>query len=130
MKLSCATCDVVEKNHGVAWKGHEIDSTLKISVKSGKDSTSTVSLVIHRVRLQKNLQKSTLAFKGGGETQKTIKISSMHGAPQIFHNIQHPQDATNSCSNINRSHGFYATGTLVVCLHLTTRAQMLLCANK
>jgi len=27
--------------------------------------TSTLSLVIHRVRLKKNMQKSTLAFKGG-----------------------------------------------------------------
>jgi hypothetical protein len=48
--------------------------TLEISVKSGKDSTSTLSLVIHRVRFKNNLQKSTLAFKGGwgGETQETI----------------------------------------------------------
>jgi hypothetical protein len=61
---------VVEKNHGRASKSH---STLEISVKSGKDSTSTLSLVIHRMRLKKNLKKSTLALRGG-ETQKTIKI--------------------------------------------------------
>jgi hypothetical protein len=30
---------------------------IEISVKSGKDSTSTLSLVIHRVRFKKNLQK-------------------------------------------------------------------------
>jgi hypothetical protein len=38
---------------------------LEISVKSGKDSTCTLSLVIHRVRFEKNLQKSTLTFKWG-----------------------------------------------------------------
>jgi hypothetical protein len=43
---------------------------IEISVKSGKDNTSTLSLVIHRVRLKRNLQKSTLGFKGRGETQK------------------------------------------------------------
>ncbi len=37
---------------------------IRISVKSGKDSTSTLTLVIHRVRFVKSLQKSTLAFKG------------------------------------------------------------------
>jgi len=45
---------------------------IEISVKSGKDSTSTLSLVIHRVRFKRNLQKSTLGFKGRGETQETI----------------------------------------------------------
>jgi hypothetical protein len=45
-----------------------------MSVKSGKGSTSTLSLVIDKVRFKKYLQKNTLAFKGagGGETQKTI----------------------------------------------------------
>jgi hypothetical protein len=38
---------------------------IEISAKSGKDGTSTLSLVISRVRFFKNLQKSTLAFKGG-----------------------------------------------------------------
>jgi hypothetical protein len=38
---------------------------IEISVKSGKDRVSTPSLVIHRVRFKKNLQKSTLAFKRG-----------------------------------------------------------------
>jgi hypothetical protein len=46
-------------------KGCIIRHKIKISVNSGKDSTSTLSLVIHRARLKKNLQKSTLAFKGG-----------------------------------------------------------------
>jgi hypothetical protein len=49
--------------------------TIEISIKLGKDSTGTLSLVIHRVRFKKkNLQKSTLAFKGGDETQKTINF--------------------------------------------------------
>jgi hypothetical protein len=39
---------------------------VEVSAKSGKDSTSTLSLVINRVRLKENLPKSTLAFKGGG----------------------------------------------------------------
>jgi hypothetical protein len=39
--------------------------TIDISIKLGKASTSTLSLVIHRVRFKKNLQKSTLAFKWG-----------------------------------------------------------------
>jgi hypothetical protein len=38
--------------------------SIEISVKPGKDSTSTLSLVIHRVRLKKNLHKNTIAFKG------------------------------------------------------------------
>jgi hypothetical protein len=37
-------------------------SHLEISVKSGKDSTSTMSLVIHRVRFNKNLQNTTIVF--------------------------------------------------------------------
>ncbi len=39
--------------------------SIEISLKSGKDRASTPSLVIHRVRFKKNLQKSTLAFKVG-----------------------------------------------------------------
>jgi hypothetical protein len=38
--------------------------SVEFSVKSGKHGTSTLSLVQNRVRLKKNLQKSTLAFKG------------------------------------------------------------------
>jgi hypothetical protein len=38
---------------------------LEISVKSAKDSTCTLSLVINRVKFEKNLEKSTLTFKGG-----------------------------------------------------------------
>jgi hypothetical protein len=39
---------------------------IEISVKSRKDSTSTLSLVIHRVRLKNYLPKNTLAFKDWG----------------------------------------------------------------
>jgi hypothetical protein len=53
--------------------GYEMQANRDISVKTGKDRVSTPSLVIHRVRFKKYLQKSTLAFKGGGETYKTIK---------------------------------------------------------
>jgi hypothetical protein len=38
------------------------EGTLEISVNSEKDGTSTLSLVIHRVRFKKTLQKSTLPF--------------------------------------------------------------------
>jgi hypothetical protein len=38
--------------------------TLEISIKSGEDSIITLSLVIHGVRLKRNLPKSTLALKG------------------------------------------------------------------
>jgi hypothetical protein len=40
-------------------------SNRDIRKKSEKHSTSTLSLVIHRVRLKRNLQKSTLAFREG-----------------------------------------------------------------
>jgi hypothetical protein len=36
------------------------EGTLEISVKSEKDGTSTLSLVIHMVRSKKNLQQNTL----------------------------------------------------------------------
>ncbi len=48
--------------------------TLKISVKSGKDNTSTLSLVIYMVRFLKNLEKSTLAFKGGRWGWEGLKL--------------------------------------------------------
>jgi hypothetical protein len=80
---------LVWKNHGVAWKGHEIDSTLKISVKSGKDSTSTLSLVIHRV-IKKKPAKKYISIQGGGETQKTIKISGDFAAISKFHSCMEP----------------------------------------
>jgi hypothetical protein len=38
---------------------------MEISVKLGKDSTSTLSLIIQRARLKNYLQKSTLTFKEG-----------------------------------------------------------------
>jgi hypothetical protein len=43
---------------------------VEFSVKSGKHSTTTLSLVQNRVRFKKNLQETKLAFQGGGETQK------------------------------------------------------------
>jgi hypothetical protein len=39
---------------------------LEISVKSGKDSTSALSLVIHRVRFLKYLQKKYISIQRGG----------------------------------------------------------------
>jgi hypothetical protein len=42
---------------------------LEISVKPGKDSTITLSLVIHRVRLKKKPAKKYFSIQGGGETQ-------------------------------------------------------------
>ncbi len=46
---------------------HKYHNTLEISVKLEKNSTNTLSLVIHRVRFKKNLQERTLAFKRGAE---------------------------------------------------------------
>ncbi len=43
---------------------------VEVSTKSGKDNTSTLSLVTNRVRLKENLPKSTLALKGGGDLWK------------------------------------------------------------
>jgi hypothetical protein len=53
---------------------------LEISVKSGKESTNTLSLVIHRLRFEKNLQKSTLTFKEGGPGVETQKTSNFDGS--------------------------------------------------
>ncbi len=52
-----------------------IPQTIEISVKSRKDTTSTLSLVIHRVRLKKNPQTSILAFKGGVKLRKPPCLS-------------------------------------------------------
>ncbi len=41
------------------------DDISEISVKSGKDSISALSLVTQRVRFKKTLQKSTIAFNRG-----------------------------------------------------------------
>jgi hypothetical protein len=66
---------------------HNFSLTLKrvgiieISVKSGKDSISTRSLVIHTMRLKESLQKSTLAFKGS-ETWVSPCLSSF---PERLH---------------------------------------------
>jgi hypothetical protein len=46
-------------------KVEEVIHVLDIFVKSRKNRVSTLSLVIHRVRLEKNLQKNTLAFNRG-----------------------------------------------------------------
>jgi hypothetical protein len=57
-----------------------LSKTIEVSVKSGKNRTSTLSLVIHRVRFEINLQKSKLALKGGGETQEpsTLMVPEFH----------------------------------------------------
>jgi hypothetical protein len=56
-------------------KGAKTSHILEISVKSGKDSTSTLSLVIHRVRLKKKKPaKKYISIQGGGEPQKTINF--------------------------------------------------------
>ncbi len=47
---------------------------LGISVKSGKDSTSTLSFVMHRVGLRKTSPKKHISIQGGHETLETIKI--------------------------------------------------------
>ncbi len=39
---------------------------VEVFVKSKKDNTNTLSLVINRMRLKENLPKNTLTFKGGG----------------------------------------------------------------
>jgi hypothetical protein len=44
---------------------------VEVYAKSGKDNTSTLSLVINKVRLKENLPKNTLAFKGGWVTSKS-----------------------------------------------------------
>jgi len=49
--------------------------TIEISIESGKDSTSTLSLVIHRWDSKKTCKKSTVAFKGGGDGVKLRKPS-------------------------------------------------------
>ncbi len=64
--LSCdfTPCSNHQKN-----KVLTISNRLEISVKSGKDSTSTLSLVIHRVRFKKNLaKKKYISIQREGET--------------------------------------------------------------
>jgi hypothetical protein len=61
-------------------KGCIIRHKIKISINSGKDSTSTLSLVIHRVRLKKSLQKKYVSIQGGAETEKTIKTTNFDGS--------------------------------------------------
>jgi hypothetical protein len=43
---------------------------IELSEEEGKHSTRTLSLVIHKVRLKKNRQKSTLAFNRGVKLRK------------------------------------------------------------
>ncbi len=55
---------------------------LEISVKSGKDSTNTPSLVIHRVRFKKKTCiKVHQHSRGRGETQKTIDFDGSCVSP-------------------------------------------------
>ncbi len=53
--------------------------TIEFSVKSGKHSTKTLSLVQNKVRFKKNLQKCTLAFKGEGRGGGTFKRAIFGG---------------------------------------------------
>jgi hypothetical protein len=57
---------IVSDRHGYPL----VEKIIAICVKSGKDRVSTPSLVIHRVRFKKNLQKSTFALRGAGQTRK------------------------------------------------------------
>jgi hypothetical protein len=43
---------------------------IEISVKSGKDSTSTLSLVIHRVRFKKTPAKKYISIQGRVKLRK------------------------------------------------------------
>jgi hypothetical protein len=43
---------------------------IEISVKSGKDSTSTLSLVIHRVRFKKTAAKKYISIQGRVKLRK------------------------------------------------------------
>jgi hypothetical protein len=47
------------------------------------NSTGTLSLAMRGVKIPKNLQKSTLAFKGTSETLKTINF----GGKTQFHTV-------------------------------------------
>jgi hypothetical protein len=44
--------------------------TIEKSIKLGEDSTSTLSLVIQRVRFKKNLQKEYISIQGGVKARK------------------------------------------------------------
>jgi ABC-type enterochelin transport system ATPase subunit len=61
---------------------NHVSCAIKLFVKSGKDNTKTLSFVIHRVRLKKHLQKSTLAFKKGVKLRKpsilVVNLMSMN----------------------------------------------------
>jgi hypothetical protein len=52
---------------------------LGIFVKSTNYNTNTLSLVIHMVRFKRNLQKNTLALKGGGGGKKH-KTNKFYGS--------------------------------------------------
>jgi hypothetical protein len=61
----------------------QIFKTLELSVKSGKYSTSTLSLVISRVRFFKNLHKNTLAFNGRGEFSEFHPVFPFSWVPPL-----------------------------------------------
>ncbi len=52
--------------------------TIEISVKSGKDNTNTLSLVIHRVRFKKALQKKHISIQGGVENPGNHGFLELH----------------------------------------------------
>jgi hypothetical protein len=63
-----------------------------LSVKSGKDSTSTLNLVINRVRLEKTCKISTLAFKDVGWNSENRQFWSFSEFHLVF--LSAPTDAT------------------------------------
>jgi hypothetical protein len=73
---SWATSILVLSIYWVIFVGFQVHSWItEISVKSGKDSTSTLCLVIHRVRFRKKPAKKYIRIQGVGvETQKTINF--------------------------------------------------------
>jgi len=52
---------------------------LQISIKSGKDSTSTLSLVITNGEIKKKPANKYISIQGGGETQETIQKFDFRG---------------------------------------------------
>jgi hypothetical protein len=51
--------------------------TLEISAKSGKDSTSTLSLVIQNVRFKKKLAKNYISIQRGVKLKKQLILMVM-----------------------------------------------------
>jgi len=69
--------------HGRKTKYNTIAKVLEISVKSGKDSASTLSLVICRVRFKKKTAKKYISIQWGGETKKTINFDDSWVSPSL-----------------------------------------------